>query len=579
MAAEQTVFDFAGHKLDLATGRLLGPGGEIALRPKSFDLLVYFLRNSGRVIAKGELLDAIWPDVTVTEDSLAQCVHEIREALGTSGPLLLRTVPRRGYLFVAGQEHAGNGDTPESRGPPGLGAAGWRAWAWGARSWGAAALLLLAAAGLAAWWFALGPPPSTKASIAVLPFQNIEGDAATGRLANGMTEDIITDLARFREFDVIAQNSVRGAAGTGASEVGRKFDVRYVLTGSIQRQDGQLRITGQLSDAGTGAHLWAERWDRPADDVFKVQEELSRQVAGQLSGITGTIVTADREAARRKRPSDLGAYDLYLLASEAKHKETREGIGECLSLLSRALAIDAEFARAWALLGTCHAFSMRWTDSWDATYASYLQAERRAVELDPLDADAHAGLAMALSLGGDLRQGEVEFDKALSLNPNSADVLTRFAYWALAFGRAEEGAEAAARAVRLDPDAQPWALRFRSAGLFYGNRIDEAIRVRQRVPRSMFGDSDFIELATFFVAAGRISEAKVLAEEALFAMPGISIEGWTGDPGWLEADRQKAIAYMRQAGFPVCAGPAELAKGGIKQRIAECVAQAGAAKN
>lgn len=568
MASEQTVFDFAGHKLDLATGRLLGPGGEIALRPKSFDLLVYFLRNSGRVIAKSELLDAIWPDVTVTEDSLAQCVHEIREALSASGSLLLRTVPRRGYLFVAEQEHAGNaGDKPEVRGPglPVLGAG----------AWGAVTLLLVAAVGLAGWWLAAGPQPSTKASIAVLPFQNIEGDAATGRLANGMTEDIITDLARFREFDVIAPNSVRGVSSTGASEIGDKFDVRYVLTGSIQRQDGQMRVTGQLSDAHTGAHLWAERWDRPAGDVFKVQEELSRQVAGQLSGITGTIVTADREAAQRKRPSDLGAYDLYLLASEAKHKETKEGIGECLSLLDRALTIDAGFARAWALLGTCHAFSMRWTDSWDATYASYLQAERRAVELDPLDADAHAGLAMALSLGGDLKQGEVEFDKALSLNPNSADVLTRFAYWALAFGRAEEGAEAAARAVRLDPNAEPWALRFQSAGLFYGNRVDEAIRVRQRVPRNMFGDSDFIELATFFVAAGRVAEAKVLASEALFAMPGISIEGWTGDPGWLEADRQKAIAYMREAGFPVCAGPAELARGGIKQRIAECVAQAG----
>lgn len=575
MGAEQTIFDFAGHKLDLAKGRLHGPGGEVALRPKSFDLLVYLLQNAGRVIPKDELLDAIWPDVTVTEDSLTQCIRDIRLALGESGAGLLRTVPRRGYLFADAAGWNGPADATELPQPNRL---GWRhrmsSKLCAPVRWAMVVVAVAALTGTAWRWLGPGAPSISKASIAVLPFDNL-GDEATGRLASGITEDIITDLSRFREFDVIAQNSVRethGDSATDIRDIGRKFQVRYVLNGSIQHQGDRVRITSQLVDAVSGARVWADRWDRPANDLFEVQTELSQTVAGKLSGIAGTIVAADREAARRKPPSDLNTYDLYLLASAAKHQETKEGMAQCLSLLGRALEIDPAFARAWALLGTCHAFSMRWTENWKETYGRYLDAERRAVEFDPLDADAHAGLAMALSLGGDLKQGEAEFDKALSLNPNSADVLTRFAYWALAFDRREEGAEAAARAVRLDPNAPPWALRFQSAGLFYGNRYDEAIKVRQRVPASMFTDSDYIELATFFVAAKRLEEAKALATTAVATLPGISIEGWTGDPGWLEADRQQAIAYMRDAGFPVCASDAELAKGGIEVRIPECVA-------
>ena len=423
------------------------------------------------------------------------------------------------------------------------------------------------------WWILADNSARAKPSIAVLPFDNLGGDEATGRLADGITEDIITDLARFREFEVIARNSVQAYKdqATDIGEVGRALRVRYVLEGSIQRQGESVRVTGQLIDAVSGAHVWSERWDRPAADVFEVQAELSQQVTGKLGGISGTIIAADREAARRKAPSDLDAYDLFVLASEAKQRETKDSIAECFSLLGQAIEIDPGFSRAWTLLGTCHAFSLRWAENWDKTYAQYLDAERRAVELDPLDADAHAGLAMALAVGGDLTQSEAEFDRALSLNPNSADVLTRFAYWAVAFGRAEEGAEMAERAVRLDPHAPAWALRFQSGGLFNGGRYEEAIRVRQRIPKTMFVESDYIELAIFLAAAERDGEAKAVVAESLAAFPAITIEGWTGDPGWTEEDRRNTVTLMRKAGFPACASEAEMKKGGIKVRLPECV--------
>ncbi len=557
-AAEQEIFRFKDFRLDIGKGRLSGPVGEVALRRKSFDLLVYLVRHAGRVVSKDELMEAIWPDVAVTDDSLTQCIHDIRQALGPAGSDLLRTVPRRGYLFAEAEATQASAAQQQAPRPD------WRRGA-------IAAILLIVLAGLA-WTLLPAPPAATKASIAALPFDNLSGDDATGRLASGITEDIITDLARFREFDVIARNSVDAYKGrpTDVREIGRALDVRFVLEGSIQRDGDRVRVTGQLIDAQTGAHVWSERWDRPVADVFDVQAELAQTVTGKLAGIAGTIVTADAQAARRKRPSDLSAYDLFVLASEAKQQETKESIAKCFTLIDQALKIDPGFARAWIMLGSCHAFSMRWSDNWDKTHALYVAALRRAVELDPLDADAHAGLGMALALGGDLKQGEMEFDKAMSLNPNSADVLTRFAYWALTFKRTEEGAKAAERAVRLDPNARPWALRFQSAGLFYGGRLAEAIRVRQKIPKEMFIESDYIELASFLAAAQRVDEAKALAAEALTLLPHISIEGWTGDPGWLEEDRQKAIALMRLAGFPDCASAAELAKGGIKVRLPEC---------
>jgi len=564
MTADTETFLFAGYGLDLARGRLTGPDGDVALRAKSFELLTYLVRNADRVISKDELLDAVWPDVTVTEDSLTQAVHDIRRALGDSGPGLLRTVPRRGYVFTGVKPPSAAATPPPQEARPQRSAR---------RIWLAAAGALAVVLAVAVLFLRPGPAElrGPKASIAVLPFDTIGEDAFTGRLAQGITQDIVTDLARFREFDVISHNSTAALGPVkDITALGRRLDVRYVLTGSIQHDGERLRIAAQLVDAATGAHVWADRWDRTVRDVFEVQAELSQEVTARLSGVAGMIVTADREAARRKRPTDLNAYDLYLIALEAKQRETEEGIADCFTLLGRALAMDPAFARAWALLGHCHAFSMRWANDWDATYARYLDAERRAVELDPLDADAHAGFAMALALGGDLKQGEAEFDKALGLNPNSADVLTRFAYWAVSFGRAAEGADAAARAVRLDPGAPPWALRFQSAGLAYGKRYEEAIRVRQKVPKAMFTDSDYIELAGFLVEAGRVGEARALAAEAVAALPGISIESWTGDPGWLEADRQRAITQMRAAAFPACASEAEIARGAVKVRLPEC---------
>ena len=440
----------------------------------------------------------------------------------------------------------------------------------------AASMLLLAVA-LGGWWLAGRSGVGAEPSIAVLPFDNLGGDATTGRLADGLTEDVITDLSRFRDLSVIARSSIMPykEKTTDVRQVGRDLRVRYILEGSIQRGGGQVRVTAQLIDAASGVHVWSQRWDRPMEDVFAVQTELSEQVAGQLGGYTGAVVATDRVAAARKRPSDLTAYDLYLLAIENKQRETQASIATAIDLLNRSLEIDHSFARAWMLLGSCYAIALRWTDDWDQTHALYEEYMHRAVELDPMDAEARAGLGFALAHDGDLEQAEAEFAEALRLNPNSADVLTRYAFWASAFGKPAQGAAMAERAMRLNPDAPPWALRFLRSAFVMAGQYEKALVVNRRLPKAMFVDADYIEEAVSLVALQRGSGAKAMVAEAVAKVPGISIEGWTGDPGWSDEDRKRTVALMREAGFPACADEAEVKKGGIVVRLPECVQTTG----
>ena len=183
-----------------------------------------------------------------------------------------------------------------------------------------------------------------------------------------------------------------------------------------------MRVTAQLVDATTGAHLWSERWDRPVEDVFAVQSEVAERVANKLAA-HGVLARAGTAAAKRKRPENLGAYDLYLLGTEARERNTKEGVEEGVRLLTRAVELDPTLARAWV--------SLSWARGWTAHFGAdpatarrgRLEAARRAVELDPGDAEAHAVLAQALGMQGEFAQAEAELAQALSLGPAVHGVL------------------------------------------------------------------------------------------------------------------------------------------------------------
>ena len=199
-------------------------------------------------------------------------------------------------------------------------------------------------------------PAQQRPAIAVLPFVTFAADEASNRLANGLTDDIITDLSRQTGIDVIARASTEVYKGrpTDVRQIGRDLAVRFVLDGSIQREADQIRATARLSDTATGAQVWSNRWDRPARDVFAVQTEIAEQVIGQFEMLTGPVKAPGLTAAKRKRPESLTAYELTLLGVEKQLSPTREGIAESIQILNKAIAVDPNYAQAWVELAWAH---------------------------------------------------------------------------------------------------------------------------------------------------------------------------------------------------------------------------------
>ncbi len=347
----------------------------------------------------------------------------------------------------------------------------------------AAAIVALALAGGGIWWFLQPEPLSGKPSVAVLPFDNYGGDEASGRLADGLTEDIITDLARFPEFEVMARNSTEVYKGkpVDARQVASALHVGFVLEGSIQRQSGRVRITAQLIDAKTGHHLWSENWDRPAEDVFAVQTEIAEQVANRLGGGVGLIQEAGRAAAKRKRPENLNAYDYYLLGTEKIEKLTKADEEEAIKFLNRAVELDPGLARAWVELYHAHDLLGVFGVNPESNRKAAADVAERAVRLDPSDAEAHAVFGMSLANKGDMGRAKSELDTARSSSSGSSEILTFYTGFAARFGEPERGAQMVDQVMRLDPNYPMWTSNFFSPAYFMAGRYEDAVKMLERM--------------------------------------------------------------------------------------------------
>ena len=441
------------------------------------------------------------------------------------------------------------------------------------RGLAAAAAVLLLIAGGAGWWlWPATPAYASKPSIAVLPFGNLGGDEATTRLADGITEDIITDLARFPEFEVVSRNSTGIYKGKAVDvrQVGKDLGVGYVLEGSFQRQGERLRATVQLIDAKTGTHVWSNRWDRPVEEVFALQTELAEQVANRLGSGAGLIQEAGRKAAKRKRPENLGAYELYLLGTERLEQSTKDSNDDAVRLLRQAVTLDPTLARAWIELSWAYLGTVGFGADETTGRRAARDAAERAVALDPSDAEAHAAMGNAFGQAGDFVRAEAEYEESLRLNPGSAEILTFYAGWASSFGKPERGAEAADRAIRLNPHHLPWHASQFSYAYFNAGRYDDALHMIERRTPDQWSRGFAVRRAAVFAALGRIDEAKAAVAETLKRFPGITIQGYVSTPDWSEAERQRLIETMRKAGFPACAPPETMAKIAKPVSLPEC---------
>ncbi|TDW19813.1 TolB-like protein, partial [Rhizobium azibense] len=439
--------------------------------------------------------------------------------------------------------------------------------------WAAAAVpvLILVLAGTA-WQFWPTATVGGKPSVAVLPFDNYGGDEATGRLADGLTEDINTDLARFPEFKVIARNSTETYKGKAIDvrEIGTALDVGFVVEGSIAREADRVRITAQLIDSKTGRHLWSQRWDRPDKEVFIIQTEIAEQIANRLGGGAGLVQETGRIAAHRKVPSNLNAYELYLLGTERLEQVDQANVEAALALLTQAVKSDPGLARGWVELFHTHELLANLGIEPERNRALADAAAERALALDPSDPEAHAVHGSSLGMRGDFARAEAEYETALRMAPNAAEILIFYIGWASTFGKAERGAELVERAIQLDPNYPSWANRPFALAYFMAGRYPEAVRMFERLGIERHNRWSWAAHAGALAAAERRTEAAALVARAIAAHPDLSIELIANEPGWSDAERQRFIDTMRLADFPACAKPGALAKIEKPLRLPEC---------
>jgi len=317
-----------------------------------------------------------------------------------------------------------------------------------------------------------------KPSIAVLPFQNLSGDPEQEYFADGMVEDIITELARLRWLFVIARNSsftYKGRA-VDVKQVGRELGVRYVVEGSVRRAGSRVRITGQLIDATTGAHLWAEHFDGELADVFDLQDQVTASIVGTIAP---RLELAEIERAKRKPTESLDAYDYYLRGMSAFHRFSRADNAEALVLFTKSIQLDPDYAAAYGMAARCYMQrkGFGWVGDRAAEIDEARRLARRAAELGRDDAAALANAGMALvAVAGELDDGAALLERALALNQNLAWVWHSSAVARAFLGEPDTAIERAACAMRLSPqDPQTFAMQMATAwGHFFRGRYEEA---------------------------------------------------------------------------------------------------------
>jgi len=391
---------------------------------------------------------------------------------------------------------------------------------------------------------------SKKPSIAVLPLANMSGDPEQEFFADGLTEDIITELSRFHDLLVISRNStfVHKGKAVKVQEVAREFGVEYVLEGSVRKAGGRIRVTVQLIDAETDRHIWAERYDRDLEDIFAIQDEMTRAIVATLPG---RVEAATHDRAKRKPTDNMAAYECVLAAKVRHHRSTREDNAEAQRLLDRALALDPNYAHAHAwkacVLGQTWVYD--WCTDRDAVFQQVAAELEITLALDDNDSDVHRILA-ALNLNReDHDQAAYHQERALALNPNYDLVVVQQGELLTWLGRPEEGIDWIKKAMRLNPYHPERFWNHLGRACYCAEKYAEAAEAFSRITRPDHTHHAF--LAATFAQMGNAVAAAAHATEVLKREPKFSAAAYLATQHYKrEVDRDRHEAGLLKAGLP-----------------------------
>lgn len=504
--SETPQLHFDDCEIDAAAFELRRAGQVCDVEPQVFELLLYLARHPDQLITKNDLIREVWNGRIVCDSTLASRIKSARRAIGDDGEQQrrIKTVHGRGVRFV-GEGAGGVEKTP------------------------------------------VGPAWPT---IAVLPFANIGGDPEQGYFADGVTEDIITDLSRFREQRVVARDSCSRYRDYGGDphRIGRELGADYIVTGSIRRRGAKLRLSAQLTSVDSASEVWAERFDRNAEDIFAVADEVVRTIAATLAG---RVRSAGSVMARRKPPANLAAYDCLLRGQAALHRiGDRHEESEARRFFEQALASDPDYARAHS--GLAIVLLREWvrhSDSEDTMLDLALDHAMKAVAIDGDDHECQETLGWILLHRKEFELAEQQYRRALELNPNSPDELAAMGAARSFLGHADEAIGWFEQAKQVDPFFDPtWYWHLLVAAHFNAHRYDDAIAAYGRCTSTPTWATAYA--AASHALAGRLDAARELAAALNQAAPDFSGEELARkEPFKYPADLEHLLAGLRQAGL------------------------------
>ncbi len=482
-----TTYEFGPFRLDTEAEILFRGAQPIVLGQRAVALLRLLLERAGAPVSKDALFEVAWPGLAIEDSNLTVQIAALRRVLDETGggANWIETMPRRGYRYVG--PAVATGDAPSA------------------------------------------PPTTTapfvlpgKPSVAALPFTNLSGDPEQEYFADGMVEDIIAGLSRIKWLFVIARNSSFAYKGTAidVKRVGRDLGVRYLLQGSVRKDGSRVRISAQMIEAETGHQLWSERFERPLDDVFTLQDEIALNV---VSAIEPSLRRAEFERVKRRRPDSFDAYDLVLQAQPDVDSGMPAQVTKALVLLERALALDQTYALAHANAAMCHhCLFLRSGLHEENRLASVRYAE--AAILHGRD-DAHALTLAGFSIGMDGHDRAAAFvalEAALAISPSSALTYILGSVILAWGGDSEHAIEWSERGMRLSP-LDPWAFAaFDAQALshFHLGRYDKAAHAAYKSVHANPAHSiTYVQLAAALAKLGKLEEAKTAAAKVLELHP------------------------------------------------------------
>jgi TolB-like protein/DNA-binding winged helix-turn-helix (wHTH) protein/Tfp pilus assembly protein PilF len=530
-------FRVADWTVDAPANRLLRDGKEVRLEPKVMSVLVYLAGHPGQVVSRDELEAGVWTGMVVGYDAVTNTVIKLRRALGDDAraPRIIETISKHGYRLIA---DVGPADQEKPTAHANAPAIPERS----ARTTASGRYALASVAGLLVLLLALGlvylhvfqssrdgrevvSAPLQPPLIAVLPFDNPTADASQEYFSNGITEDLITDLSKVSGLLVVARESAFAYKDSAepAGRIGRELGARFLLRGSLRRQGQQLRLNVRLIDTRDERTLWAERYDRQLDDIFRIQDELTAQI---VSALEVKLAPEDRRRLTRNYAASIDAYDALLLGLAHYGRRSFEDNALAKADYERAIELDPRFARAYAALAL--AYSRDVVDDWAPTsQGSMERAEalaEQAMQLDPNVPQIYFVRGQIALYRGKHAEAVREVEEAIALTPGYADAYALLA-WVLHYaGRPAEGLDVMERAVHLNP-RMPSIYRLVRGALYYalGEHASAVDDLEQAVQMNPSYQMLRLWLAAAYAGSGRIEEAQWEAAELMALKPGFTL--------------------------------------------------------